>query len=133
MPLTNGSLQSLTDLDQAFGWDNPGSLVDLRNIVNELRGLRVSLIKGGTQSTLVKVRALGGISSGTADDITRSDVVLAPVEFVWKTASGIYGISLRGDIKVCLNTPGYVRMSAGATTGNFILLFWWDKDGFITQ
>lgn len=133
MTMTNGTLQALSDLDAAFGWKAPGSEPDLRDLLQELQGFRVSMVKGAAQSTLAKVLNAGGVSSGAADAISSSDVVLAAIEFDNVAASGIAKVSFRGDVKVAAGTPGYVRFSGGATTGSQILLFWWDKTGFIAQ
>lgn len=132
MTIKTGTLKALSDLDAAFGWSAPGSEVDLKDVLTELQGFRISMVKGAAQSVLAKVLNLGGISTGTADDIVPADTILAAVEFRRAGASGVNSISFRNDVS-CRTTPGYVKFSAAATTGNFILLFWWDKTGFIAQ
>lgn len=132
MTMTNGSIQALSDLDAAFGWKAPGSEPDLRDLLQELQGFRVSMVKGAAASTLTKVLNAGGVSTGAADAITSSDVILAAVEFDNVAASGVAKLSLRNDVRVA-TTTGYVHFSGGATTGGHVLLFWYDKTGFIAQ
>ena len=132
MALTNGSVQALADLDAAFGWKAPGSEPDLRDLLQERQGFRVSLVPGGAQSTPLNVLAAGGISSGTAQDITSSDVILAAVSFATQNTHTAPVISLRNDVRVN-STTGYVQFSGGATTSMDILLFWYDKTGYIAQ
>ena len=132
MALTNGTIKSISDLDAAFGWKAPGTEADLRDIVQELQGFRVNMVKGAAQSTITALLNAGGVSTGTADAISTSDVILAAVEFDNVAASGVATLSLRGDIRVA-TTTGYVHFSGGATTNNHILVFWWDKTGYIAQ
>ena len=132
MSMTNGTIKSLSDLDAAYGWKAPGTEANLRDIVQELQGFRVSMVKGAAQSTLTKVLNAGGVSTGAADAISTSDVILAAVEFDNVAESGVATLSLRADIRAA-TTAGYVHLSGGATTNNHILLFWWDKTGYVAQ
>jgi len=133
MAMTNGTPESLSTLDTSFGWISPGSDTDLKDVLTELQGFRISMVKGAAQSTLTKVLAVGGISSGTADNIVSTDVILGAVEFdIAAAASGLTDVSIRNDVRVA-STTGYVQFSGAATTGSFILLFWYDNTGFIAQ
>lgn len=132
MSLTNGTIKSISDLDAAFGWKAPGTEADLRDIVQELQGFRVSMTMGAATLVQCKLLSAGGISSGTSDNITSDDVILAAVEFDYVKESGIFALSLRGDIRAS-TSAGYVKFSAGTTTNSYILVFWWDKDGYIAQ
>ena len=137
--LHSGEPKSISDLDTAFGWVAPGSEVDLRDMVQELQGIRVSSIKfsGQSGSTLLKVRSAGGVSAVNAmNTITQDDVIFGCVEFVSSTTrhSGIEWISLRNDVRIAA-TAGYVSIS-GKTAGGaapaqcYYLLFWLDKSGY---
>ena len=132
MTLKTGTLKALSDLDTAFGWNAPGAETDLKDVLTELQGFRVSMVKGAAQSILTKVLNIGGISTGAADEIAPADTILAAVEFRKTGASGLNTVSIRNDVS-CRTTVGYVKFSGAATTGNFVLLFWWDKTGFIAQ
>lgn len=132
MALTNGTIKSLANLDAAFGWKAPGSEADLRDLLQEIQGLRVSIVPGAAQSVQCKVLSAGGISNGTSDNITSEDVILAAISFATANGAAAPVISLRGDVRVSTST-GYVKFTAGATTSNDILLFWYDKTGYIAQ
>ena len=130
----SASPKSLSDLDTAFGWVAPGSEVDLRDMVQELQGIRVSSIKysGDGGSALLRVRSAGGASADSSD-ITQDDVIFGCVEFESATTrhSGIEWISLRNDVRISATT-GYVSIS-GRTSGAgqcYYLLFWLDKTGY---
>ena len=132
MALTNGSIKSISDLDTVYGWKAPGTEADLRDIVQELQGFRVSMAMGAATLVQCKLLSAGGISSGASDNITSDDVILAAVEFDYVKESGIFALSLRGDIRAS-TSAGYVKFSAGTTTNSYILVFWWDKTGYIAQ
>jgi len=134
----SGTPKSLSDLDIAYGWKAPGSEIDLRDMVQELQGIRVSSVKysGQTASALLKVRSAGGASAVNAmNTITTDDVIFGAVEFRSSTTrySGIEWVSLRNDVRIAA-TAGYVSISnrsAGAGQ-SYILLFWLDKTGYLT-
>ena len=132
MALTNGTIKSISDLDAAFGWEAPGTEADFRDIVQELQGFRVNIAKGAAASVQCKLLSAGNVSSGTSDNITTDDVILAAVEFDYVKESGIFALSLRGDVRAS-TSAGYVKFTAGTTANSFILVFWWDKDGYIAQ
>ena len=125
----SGSPKSLGDLDSAYGWKAPGSQVDLRDMVQELQGLHVGVARGGTASALLILEGSGGASKA-ASLITTSDVVVAAIHFEGVgSASGIKYISLRNDVRISA-TAGYISVSGGATTGDQILVLWFDKTGY---
>lgn len=125
---TSGTPQSLTSLDGTFGFKAPGSNVDLETILREIQGMRISVVNGGNQSTAISLLGAGG-ATGSAHKITPTDTILGAYEFDVVSASGLASISHRGDVR-CPST-GNVQFSGGATTGSFILLFWWDKTGYL--
>lgn len=127
MYVKSGSPKSLTDLDTAFGWKAPGSEIDLRDMIQEFQGLRVSIVNGGTASALLEVKGSGGVSKSAK--ISTSDVIFGAIEFDNVAASGVAKLSLRNDVRIAA-TAGYVSISGGATSGGQILLFWLDKDGY---
>jgi len=134
MYIKSASPKSMSDLDSAFGWKAPGSQIDLRDMVQELQGIRVSSVKfsGDAASAALLVRGAGGVSNSTTD-INTNDVIFGAVEFQSSTTrfSGIEWVSLRNDVRICA-TDGYVSISNNAA-GNgqaYILLFWLDKSGY---
>lgn len=136
MYVKSGSPESLSDLDSKFGWSAPGSQIDLRGMVQELQGIRVSSVKisGDAASALLRVRSAGGLSADSSD-ITTDDVIFGAVEFQSSSVrtSGIEWVSLRNDVRISATT-GYVSISnRAANTGpgsSYILLFWLDKTGY---
>jgi len=128
MYIKSASPKSLSDLDSVFGWKAPGSGPDLRDMVQELQGIRVGLCAGAAQSTNMLVRNSGGLTNNL-QLISTSDTIVGVVEFDNTTASGVSWVSLRSDTRIAA-TAGYINLSAGATTGSQILVFWLDKTGY---
>ena len=126
--IKSGSPKSLSDLDSAFGWKAPGTEVDLRDMIQELQGVRVGLAPGAAQSTNTLVRGKGGITANLAV-IGETDVLFGVVEFQNTTESGVSWVSLRNDVRISA-TAGYINLSGGATTGSQLLVFWLDKSGY---
>lgn len=122
--------KSISSLDNTFGWKAPGSQVDLRDIVQQLQGLRISYVDGGAQSTSISAKTKGGVT-GSAAKITTSDVLLAAIEFTVVGASGIAHISLRNDCRIV--STGNVQFSGAATTLSEVLLVWWDTSGYVAN
>lgn len=121
--------KSLSSLDGTFGFQAPGSNVDLRDILVQLQGLRVSIAVGAAQSTDTSLLGHGGVVGAHAR-ITTSDVILGVLCSVGRlTVSGITGWSLRSDCK-CLST-GNIRFTAAATTSQQAFVFWWDTSGYV--
>ncbi len=125
---TFGTPKSLSKLDGTFGWKAPGSAVDLNDILTELQGLRISHADGGAQSAAISLRGSGG-ATGSAHKITSSDVILGAISFEYVAASGLVGISFRNDVRS--PSTGNVQFSGGATTGDQILVFWYDQGGYV--
>jgi hypothetical protein len=126
---TFGTPKSLTSIDGTFGWKAPGSEVDLKDILNELQGLRVSMALGGAQSAAQSLYGVGG-ATGAANKIKSTDVVLAAIELTTVAASGVAHVSYRGDVRS--PSTGNVQFSGGATTNSHILVFWWDQSGYVS-
>ena len=124
----SASPKSLSDLDSVFGWKAPGSGPDLRDMVQEMQGLRVGFAKGAAQSTNQLVRNSGGLTNNLAI-ITEEDTVFGVVEFQNTTESGVSWISLRNDVRIAA-TDGYINLSGGSTANSQILVFWLDKSGY---
>ena len=125
------SPMSLTTLDGTFGWKAPGSNVDLRDIVQQLQGFRVSAVVGGNQSTALSLRTKGGLT-GAAAKITTSDIILSAVAFTdVGSVSGIKHVCLRNDCRI--RSTGNVQFSGGATTNMAVLVFWWDTSGYVNN
>lgn len=129
MYILSASPKSLSDLDTAFGWENAQtSEVDLKDVVKELQGLRISTFAGGSASALLEQKQSGGLSKATSL-ITTSDTVLGAIEFVRAGASGLTSFSLRSDVRIAA-TPGYISISGASTSNEQILLIWFDKTGY---
>jgi hypothetical protein len=129
MYIKSASPKSLSELDTAFGWIANSSEVDLKDIVQELQGIRVSLANGGTASALLEVRGSGGVSKAAAL-ISTSDTVVGALVTVGKGGtSGVASFSLRSDVRIAA-TPGYISISGASTAGEQVLLFWMDKTGY---
>lgn len=122
--------KSLSSLDGTFGWKAPGSQVDLKDIIQQLQGLRISYVNGGNQSTALSLKTKGGVT-GSAAKITTSDILLGVINFTVVAASGLADISLRNDARI--KSTGNIQYSGGATTGQHGLVFWWDTSGYISN
>jgi hypothetical protein len=129
MYVFSGSPKSLGDLDSSYGWKAPGSQIDLRDMVQELQGLHMSLAVGGSASALLEVQGSGAETKAAAL-ISQSDVVVGALHFegVGGT-SGITFVSLRSDVRVAA-TAGYISISGATTAGDQILVLWFDKTGY---
>jgi len=126
--LHSASPKSIGDLDTTWGWKAPGSEVDLRDIVQELQGVRVGIAKGTTASALTRVRSAGGASAASSL-ISQSDVIFGAVEFDNVAACGLNWISLRNDVRISA-TAGYISISGASTAQSRMLIFWLDKTGY---
>lgn len=113
-----------------FGYEAPDSVADLKDILLELQGFRIGLATGGAQSAALSLRGPGS-ATGAGTLITTSDAILAALEFTNVAASGMVNLSFRNDVKV--PSTGNVRFSGGATTNSHVLVFWWDKSGYISN
>lgn len=122
------SPKSLSSLDGTFGWKAPGSQVDLRDILLQLQGFRVSYAVGGNQSAALSLRTKGGLT-GSAAKVTTSDVILGAINFTVVAASGLADISFRNDCRI--RSTGNIQFSGGATTGQHAIIFWWDTSGYV--
>lgn len=128
MYIKSASPNSLSSLDSQFGWKAPDSEVDLRDMIQEVQGLRLSMCDGGSQSALLQVRGSGGVSK-TAK-LSTSDTIVGALATVGKGGtSGIASFSMRDDVRIAA-TAGSISISGGATTGQQILLLWFDKTGY---
>ena len=126
--LFSASPKSLGDLDTTWGWKAPGSEVDLRDMIQELQGVRVGIAKGTTASALTRVRSAGGASAASSL-ISQSDVIFGAVEFDNVAACGLNWISLRNDVRISA-TAGYISISGASTANGQMLIFWLDKTGY---
>ncbi len=128
MYVRSGSPKSLSELDTAFGWIANSDEVDLKDVVQELQGLRVSTGVIASASALIEVRGSGGVSKAAAL-ISTSDVIVGALVTTGGGASGTTGFSLRNDVRIAA-TPGYISISGTVTGGQTVLLFWMDKTGY---
>lgn len=128
MYVKSGTPKSLSELDSAFGWIANSDEVDLKDIVQELQGLRVGTAVVGTASALIEVRGSGGVSKAAAL-ISTDDIIVGALVTEGGGASGTAGFSLRNDVRIAA-TPGYISISGSATAGQQVLLFWMDKTGY---
>lgn len=113
-------------LDSAFGWDAPGTVVGLKDVVKQLQGLQIGKAEGAAQSAAISLERAGG---GTfANRIATGDVILAAIQFISAAGSGFDRLSMRSDVKC--PSEGNVNFSGGATTGSQIIVFWYDTDGY---
>ena len=129
MYVKSGSPKSLGELDSAYGWKAPGSQVDLRDMVQELQGLHMSIGVGAGASALIELTGSGQASKAAAL-LTTSDTVVGVISFEGiGGASGITNISMRSDVRVAA-TAGYISISGGATTAQQHLVLWFDKTGY---
>jgi hypothetical protein len=121
--------KSLSQLDNTFGYQAPSTtFVGLKDILQELRGLRFSMVMGGAQSTALSLVGGGG-AAGAGSRILTTDPVLACYEHTVVSTSGLAAISMRNDIRVL--STGNVQFSGAATTNSFIMVVWWDQSGYI--
>ena len=132
MYIKSASPKSLSDLDNAFGWKAPGNEPDLRDMVQELQGIRVGVAAGSTASVALLVRSHGGTTGNSAPLITTDDVIFGAVEFDNTAASGVSWISLRNDVRIHA-TAGYISISGASVAGSQILVFWLDKTGYAAR
>jgi len=129
MYVKSGSPKSLSELDTAWGWISNSDEVDLKDTIQELQGLHLSLAVGGGQSALVEVQGSGAVSKAAAK-ISIDDQVVGAISFEGiGGTSGITNISMRDDIRIAA-TPGYISVSGADITAEQILLLWFDKTGF---
>jgi len=129
MYVFSGSPKSLSDLDTSFGWKAPGTQVDLKDAIQELQGLHMSVAVGAGASALLELQGSGAESKAAAL-ITQDDVIVGVLEFVGQGGtSGVTWFSMRGDVRIAA-TPGFISISGGATTANQILVLWYDKTGY---
>lgn len=122
--------KSLDSLDGTFGWKAPGSQVDLKDIIQQLQGFRISWVDGGNQSAALSVKMAGGLT-GSAAKICPDDVLLGVVSWSIVAASGLTDMSLRRDARIV--STGNIRFSSAATTNMRILVFWWDTSGYVSN
>ena len=122
--------KSLSSLDGTFGWKAPGSEVDLKDIIQQLQGFRISYVAGGNQSTALSLKTKGGVT-GAGAKINTSDILLGALNFTVVAASGLADISLRSDMRIA--STGNVQYSGGATTGQHGIVFWWDTSGYVSN
>ena len=126
--IKSASPKSLSSLDAQFGWKAPDTEVDLRDMVQEFQGLRMSTAVGGSASAALTVLGSGGVSK--AAKLTTSDTVIGALVTVGKGGtSGIASFSLRNDVRI-IATGGSISISGAATTGQQVILLWFDKSGY---
>ena len=118
---------SISDLDTAFGWEAPGSQVDLRDVVQQLQGMRVSLAAGGAASALLEIQG-SGAASKTAK-LTQSDTIVGILVTAGKGGtSGITSFSIPSNARIAA-TANYLSISS-STAGEQVIVFWMDKTGY---
>ncbi len=123
----SGSPVSISDLDTAVGWEAPGSQADLRDIVQQLQGLRMSMAAGGSASALLEVQG-SGAASKTAK-LTQSDTIVGVLLTQGRgSVSGITSFRIPGNARVAV-TDNYLSIST-ATAGEQVVVFWMDKTGY---
>ncbi len=122
--------KSISDLSGRFGFESPDDQVDLRDVLTQMQGLRVSYVDGGNQSTALSLKTAGG-ATGSAAKITTSDILLGALDFNYNSASGLIDLSLRNDCRIV--STGNVQFSAAATTNHKILVLWWDTSGYVSN
>lgn len=128
--MSASSPKSLSSIDGTWGWKAPGSQVDLKDIIQELQGLRISYVDGGAQSTALSLKTKGGATGSAAKALT-SDVLLAAVQFRLVAASGLVDVSLRNDARIV--STGNVQFSGGTQNTSRFLIFWWDQSGYVAN
>ena len=122
--------KSLSSLDGTFGWKAPGSQVDLKDILQQVQGFRVSFADGGNQSTAISLKTKGAVT-GAAAKITTSDILLGVIEHTIVSASGLADISLRNDCRIV--STGNIQFSGAATTNSKMIVLWWDTSGYVSN
>ena len=129
MYVKSGSPKSLSELDTAWGWIANSTEVDLKDVIQELQGLHMSIAVGGGQSALVEVQGSGAASKAAAL-ISTDDTIVGAITFEGiGGTSGLTNISMRSDVRIAA-TPGYISVSGGAVTAEQILILWFDKTGY---
>ena len=129
--IKSASPKSLSGLDAQFGWKAPDTEVDLRDMVQEFQGLRLSYCAGGTASAALTLLGSGGVTHPSSQICTDDTVVGALVSVGKGGTSGITSFSLRNDVRIHA-TAGTISISGAATTSQQVILLWYDKTGYLT-
>lgn len=110
------TLESLTDLDVAFGWDGSQSdIADLKSVISEVRGINLSVCSG--EATAGETMTVSGIA--TTDTIlsaweVRHDAAANPVN---RTAS------------TTITASGTIKCNEALDVNSQFFVLWMDKTG----
>lgn len=109
------TVQALTDLDVAFGWDsNESGFSDLKSVIQELQGVQLTVVSG--ESTAGEGMTVSGIAT--------TDTILA----AWEISSGT-AVPVNRTASTQISAASTVTCNeAMAANTNFFVL-WFDKSG----
>mgnify|MGYP001594990045 CR=1 FL=1 len=112
------TVQALTDLDVAFGWDsNETSFADLKSVVQELQGIQLTVCSGQLNA---------GVAM-TVSGIVSTDTILAAWEV--NTGSPTGSNLINRTASTAVTASGYVACNEGLGAASVFLVLWFDKSG----
>ena len=127
--IKSASPKSISSLDAQYGWKAPDTEVDLRDMIQEFQGLRLSYFRVTTTgSYLVSLKGSGGITHPSTQ-ICTDDTIVGALVSEWSTDSGLVSFSMRNDVRIAA-TAGYISISGTPTSGAQCFLLWFDKSGY---
>ncbi len=112
------TVQALTDLDVAFGWDsNETSFADLKSVIQELQGLHFTVASG-------QVNASVGM---TVSGIATTDTILC----AWEVPTAIASVTNLIDRTnaTSISAANTVICTDGLSTTSLFMVLWFDKSG----
>ena len=112
------TLEALSDLDVAFGWDGSQSgVADLKSVLQEIQGLQITVASGvGT----------GGVGM-TVSGITTSDTILA----AWELPTGAPTATtlVNRTASTYVSAADTVKCNEALDTASLFMVVWMDKTG----
>ncbi len=112
------TVEALTDLDVAFGWDtNQSSVADLKSVIQELQGIQLTVCSGQTN---------GGIAM-TVSGITTSDTILAAWEL--PTGAPTSATLINRTASTYVSAANAVKCNEGLNSASLFAVLWFDKSG----
>jgi hypothetical protein len=112
------TLEALTDLDVAFGWDTTQSgVADLKSVVMEARGLQLTVVSG---------QCNGGVAM-TVSGITTSDTIIAAWELPTGSPTGSTIVNRTASTQV--TAASTVTCNEGLSSTSLFFVLWFDKTG----
>ncbi len=112
------TVEKLTDLDVAFGWDsNESGFADLKSVVQELQGIQLTVCSGQLNA---------GVAM-TVSGIVSTDTILAAWEVNTGAPTGSNLVNRTASTYV--SASGYVACNEGLAAASVFAVLWFDKHG----